>query len=79
MDLGILVEIVVQYLIIGKISCRGHRDRFSTVSALLYVIDSTSSKSLCKEINCHDSPDYVSHETLNLERMVSLCQNRYEV
>ena len=38
MDLGNLVEIIVQHLLIGGMTCLGRRDEFPIVSALVYVM-----------------------------------------
>ena len=38
MDLGNSVKIVVHHLIIGGMTCFGHRDEFPMVSALVYVM-----------------------------------------
>ena len=38
MDLGNLVETIVYYLLIGGMTCLGHRDGFPMVSALMYVM-----------------------------------------
>ena len=58
MDLSILVEIVVHYLLIGGMTYLSHRDGFSMVSALVcmaYTLDITYDKSRCKAINYHDA------------------------
>ena len=39
MDLGNLFEIVVHYLLIGEMTCSGHRDGFPMASTLLYVMN----------------------------------------
>ena len=38
MNLGNLVETVVHYLLIGRMTCLGHQDEFLMMSALLYVM-----------------------------------------
>ena len=43
------------------------------------TLDKTYDESWCKTINCHDSPSYYTTWTLNLERMLNLCQNQQKV
>ena len=38
MDLGNPFETIVHYLLIGGMTCLGHRDGFSIVSALVFVM-----------------------------------------
>ena len=59
-------------------TCLSHWDEFPMVSALVYVlhIGRDLSKSWRKIINCHDSVSYYTTWTLNLERILSLCQNQ---
>ena len=40
MILNILFEVVMHYVIIGGMTCLGHRDEFSMVNALVYVMHS---------------------------------------
>ena len=42
------------------------------------ILDKTYGEWGCKIINCHDSPSYYTAWTLNLERILSLCQNQQE-
>ena len=38
MDLGNPVEIVVHHLLVGGMACLGHQDRFSMLSAQVYMM-----------------------------------------
>ena len=43
------------------------------------ILDKTYGESWHKVINCHDSPNYYTSWTLNLEMILSLCQNQPKV
>ena len=78
MDLGNPVEVLVHYLLIEGMTCLSCHDRFPIVSALVYVMHTKQDLRWirCKAINCHDSPSYYTTWTLNLEKILSLCQNQ---
>ena len=38
MDLGNLVETAVHHLLIARMTCLGHQDKFSMASELMYVM-----------------------------------------
>ena len=80
MDLGNPVEIEIRHLLIGGMVCLGHRDRFPMVSAqcMWCTLDRTYGESWRKAINCHDSPSYYTTWTLNLEKILRLCQYQQE-
>ena len=42
------------------------------------TLDRTYGESWCNAINCHDSLSYYTTWALNLERILSLCQNQQE-
>ena len=42
------------------------------------TLDKTYGESWHKVINCHDSPSYYPAWTLNLDRILSLCENQQE-
>ena len=42
------------------------------------LLDRTYGESWCNVINCHDSLSYYTTWALNLERILSLCQNQQE-
>ena len=78
MDLDNPIETIMHHLLIGGIACLDRQDGFPMVSALLYVMhnNKTYSESGRKAINCHDSPSYYTIWTLNLGRILNLCQNQ---
>ena len=43
-----------------------------------YTLDRIYSESWCNTINFHDSPSFYTTWTLNLERILSMCQNQQE-
>ena len=71
---------VVHHFLIRGMTCLSYRDGFLVVSAIVYVItlDKTYGESWHKDINFHDSLNYYIVCTLNLERMLSLCQSQQE-
>ena len=75
--LGNPLKTVVHHLLIGGMASFGYWDGFPMVSVLVYVMHTRQDLQRIKHkaINCHDSLSYYTTWTLNLERILSLCQN----
>ena len=51
----------MHYLLIGEMICLDHRDQFSMVSALVFMVIDWTKLTVNHDIklsNCHDSPSY---------------------
>ena len=81
MDLGNSIEIVVHHLPIGRMACLGHWDQFPMVSALVYVMHTKQGLRWIMMQDCQLSwfISYYTAWTLNLEKILSMCQNQKEV
>ena len=77
-DLGNPVETIVHHFLIGGMTYLDHRDRFPMVGALVYVrhIGQDLWWLMIQTINYHDSLSYYTALILNLEKILSLCQNQ---
>ena len=77
MYLGNLVKTVVYYLLIGRMTCPGHRDEFPMVSTLVCMVTYWRKLMMNHDLRlsiimiCQATTTW----TLNLESILSLCQN----
>ena len=75
MDLGNPMETIVYYLLIGRMTCLGHRDEVPVVRALVCIVTHLIRPTVNHDVrllNYHDSPCYYVAWTLNLEKILSM-------
>ena len=78
MGLGKPIKTIMHYLLIEWMTCLNHQNEILIVSALVSTITYWIGLMINHDLrlsSCDDSSSYYTTLTLNLKRILSLCQN----